>query len=104
MKVVVQHPITHHYLTLEKEWEPRIQDARLFDSASEAVTYCFKNIKPPYNVVLKFEDPQYDFTLLTSENLPPPRIFPSLKPLAENFANETRLPDAHHEATQRRND
>ena len=69
MKVVVQHPITHFYLTPSNDWKPRLQDARLFHSACEAVTHSFRHIQPPYNVVLKFDDPQYDFSLLASDDL-----------------------------------
>jgi len=69
MKVVVQHSITHYYLTSSNEWTPRIEDARLFRSACDAVTHSFRHIQPPYNVVLKFDDPQYDFSLFASDDL-----------------------------------
>ena len=75
MKVVVQHPITHHYLTPSNEWKSGVENARLFKSAADAVTYSFKNVNPPYNVVLKFEDPRYDFTVMSSEDRNPGVLF-----------------------------
>src|SRR6185437_14279736 len=68
MKVVAQHSISNCYLTLRNEWRPDIEDARLFDSACDAVTFSFKYIKPPYNVVLKFDDTQYDLTVSAGED------------------------------------
>lgn len=66
MKVIIQHPKTNFFLDSTNQWTSDFEDARLFDSASEAVTFASYNIKPPYNVVLKFEDPKYDFTVLAS--------------------------------------
>jgi hypothetical protein len=68
MKVVVEHPITHHFLDATNQWQSNIKNARLFDSAADAVTHSARNLKPPYNVVLKFEDPKYDFRLLANED------------------------------------
>ena len=68
MKVVIQHPITHHFLTSDNEWKPSVESARLFESACEAVSFGSTNVHPPYNVVLKFEDPRYDCTVSASEN------------------------------------
>jgi hypothetical protein len=66
MKVVVQHPVTHHFLDSTNQWKSNFKEARLFESACEAVSFGSHNLKPPYNVVLKFEDPQYDFIVLAS--------------------------------------
>lgn len=74
MKVVVQHPITRHFLDSTNQWKSDFKDARLFDCAADAVLHCTRDLKRPYNIVLKFEDPKYDLTVLASEN---PNITPN---------------------------
>jgi len=70
MKVVIQNAITHRYLSSTNKWESSITKSHQFDCPCEAASFGTRNIQPPYNVVLKFENPQYDFIFLTTEVSP----------------------------------
>ena len=55
MKVVIEHLITHYFLGLTNQWNPNIEDARLFESPEQALWFSFKKLRTPYNVVLRLK-------------------------------------------------
>jgi len=68
MKVVIEHLITHYFLGLTNQWNPNIEDARLFESPEQALWFSFKKLRTPYNVVLRLEGSQYDFAISAGED------------------------------------
>jgi hypothetical protein len=64
VKVLVQNPLTFKFLCPDGSWSLKIKKARVFSKSSEAIIFCAKSLCKPYQVVLKFEDPESDIILL----------------------------------------
>lgn len=67
MKILVQNCLTHLYLKTASEWTPDSSQAKVFSTSQKALDYCAANEIPAVQIILKFEQGQYDIKLPITE-------------------------------------
>ena len=67
MKVLVQDLVTAAYFQSPGCWTPEPDEAFIFSDSQAAAQFCFANEIAHVQVVLKFEDDQYDVLLPVTE-------------------------------------
>jgi hypothetical protein len=60
VKVLIQNPVTLEYFHSPLSWSSAADDAMAFEDSHSAVQFCLEHGLAAMNVVLKFDDGQYD--------------------------------------------
>ncbi len=73
MKALLRHTITKQYLRNEDEWTAERSVARNFVTGPQAILFALEKRLANVEVVLAFDNPQYDISLpvRTSRGTPP---------------------------------
>jgi hypothetical protein len=69
MKVYVQDTSTLYFLCRDASWSPDISKARDFENTATAILFCSSRLNKPFQLLLRFADPQFDMTLPGSPHL-----------------------------------
>jgi hypothetical protein len=63
MKVYVQDTSNLCFLCEDGRWTKDLSLARVFGSGAEAMLFCVHHIEQPFQLLVRFSDPQFDIIL-----------------------------------------
>jgi hypothetical protein len=66
MRIVLQHKVSLEYLKDDFSWINSFEEAKSFGTSLQAMDFSRSHKLTETQVVLKFEDPQYDIVLPTA--------------------------------------
>lgn len=63
MRILLQNRTTLHYVESVDEWTAYVDDARVFGTGLEAITFCLNHQITNTQILGKFTDPRMNFTV-----------------------------------------